>query len=81
VAVIAALGIAVPVASASAAITPAALPQIPGSIDWSLTCPPWYGFLNPATGCAPYWLLAYGAVMNNPFWTAAPFSHRTPALP
>jgi hypothetical protein len=64
VAVIAAVAIAVPVASASAATTPptpATLLPPPGSVPG---CPIWYGIPNPATGCTPYWVLAYVTVLR-----------------
>jgi hypothetical protein len=53
-AVIAACAIAAPTANASSATIPTAAPPY-----WlQVTCPAWYGFTNPATGCAPwsvYW--------------------------
>jgi hypothetical protein len=76
-AVVAALGIALPAASASAATpadaTPTTLPQLPDQIASSLGCPPWYGIPNPATGCTPYWGIPSGVLMQ-PFWTLAPLA-------
>jgi hypothetical protein len=59
-AVAAALALAVPAANASAATAPTR--QLPIGGPPTLTCPLWYGFTNPATGCEPYWLYFDGAL-------------------
>lgn len=76
-AVIAALAVAVPVASASTATTPVtAVAPLP--IPSWVSCPVWYGMTNPATGCAPYWVYAYG-FLTTLYGTL--FPNQVPALP
>jgi hypothetical protein len=74
-ALIAAVAVAVPVASASTATTPATPPQL---ASWA-TCPPWYGVVNLATGCAPYWVFAYGYLTQ--LYDTLGFPFHVPPLP
>jgi ABC-type sugar transport system substrate-binding protein len=55
-----ALAIGVPAATA-----PAANAQV--GLSPYITCPPWYGIVNPATGCEPYWAIWLNSFPRYPF--------------